>query len=109
MGVADLDVASLRGISHEKSNSRQRNRKSGEALSAGGHKTSFHDRRARSRVAQTGCGEIRPNLRRAIRGGRVDRKPICLGQRYDFACFHFGGKSRQGDHGCSEEREDRHC
>jgi len=61
MGAADLNVALLRGISHEKSN--RLATEAGEALSAGAHKTRFHDCHVRARVSQTGCGEIRPNLR----------------------------------------------
>jgi hypothetical protein len=100
MGVADSDVALLRGIGHEKSNRLMK--ETAKALSASGYKSRFHDCHARPCLSQAGCGEIGPDLCRAVRGSLADLKPVCLGQRRDFTRFHFRGKTRQRHHGCSE-------
>ena len=52
MEAAELDVALLRGMSHEVSNTSARETdKTGPALSAGGHKTGFQDFPSRARVS----------------------------------------------------------
>jgi len=107
MDAADLDVTSLRGISHEESNrSVTETNETVPALSAGGNKTGFQDFPGAG-VSQTGRGEIRPDLCRAIRDNRVDREPVSLGQHRDLTRLHVGSKTRQRYHRSSEEREYR--
>jgi hypothetical protein len=105
--TADLGVTSLCGISHEESNrSVTETNETVPALSAGGHKTGFQDFPGAG-VSQTGCGEIRPDLCRAIRDNRMDCEPVSLGQHRDLTRLRFGGKTRQSYHRSSEERECR--
>lgn len=105
MKAADLDATLFCGISHEESNmSVKEMDETGPALSAGGHKTGFLDFHFRTRISQTGCGEIRPDLSRAIRSRGSDLKPVSLGQHRDRTRFNFGSKTRQDNHRDSEER-----
>jgi hypothetical protein len=107
MAGADLDVVLMCGIGHGQSNRLiEEVEEIRKTLAASGYKASFHDCRVRTRVSQTGCGEIRPDLLRAIRGA-TDLQPISLGQRRDLARCRFGSKSRQGDNRHSEEQKDR--
>jgi hypothetical protein len=107
MEAADLDATLLCGISHEESNrSVTETNETVPALSAGGHKTGFQDFPGAG-VSQTGRGEIRPDLCRAIWDNRMDREPVSLGEHCDLTRLRFGGKTRQRYHRSSEEREYR--
>ena len=106
MEAADLDVALLCGMRHEVSNTSARETdETGPALSAGGHKTGFQDFPSRARVSQTGCGEIRPDLCRAIRGNSSHLQPVTLGQHREVIHLHFGGKTWKSYHRRCEEQD----
>jgi len=93
MEAADLDVAPLCAMGEVSNTSARETDKTGPALSAGGHKTGFQDFPSRARVSQTGCGEIRPDLCRAIRGKSSHLQPVTLGQHREVIRLHFGRKS----------------
>jgi hypothetical protein len=112
MDMADLTVALGRGVSHGipicccgKVNRNEKKRDKNLAME--GHQTCLVNLHAGIGVSQTGCGEIRPDLGRAINDSRADLEPVTLDQNRALAGFHTGGEAWQRNHGSSEEQQYR--
>jgi hypothetical protein len=104
MDVAGLIDIPVRCISHEISNSRQREACGRSAT--GCHQTSFENFRAFASHPQTGRRDVRPNLRCAIEQGCADLEAVPFGKCRRPTGFDRGDRH---DNSGSEEHGDRQC